>query len=113
MPVTNLAALPCGEYRGRKFYRVPVRVLLNNSHRCTTEAIRLHWVIAPSAKDAANYVRDEYATRAETNIEAYGPRGGIVQRYIGWESAIAAAMWDPRVRAARDMTASQLDWCRV
>lgn len=81
------AAVPTGKYRGKQFYRIPVRVVLSNSRALTSVE---HWtyVIAPSATAAANYVRDACGLRPETEIRAYGPKGGEIRRYVGWESAI-------------------------
>ena len=87
-------AIPAGRYRGRMFYRVPVCVQFNDSRRCATIARLTVTVLAPSAADAANYMRDVYATRPETEVFAKGPKGAIVKRFIGWESAIAARLFD-------------------
>lgn len=83
-----LRAQKVNKHQGQQFYRVPVRVLLNNSTTLAT-AVRIVEVIARNAAEAANLVRDEYGSRPETEIQAYGPRGGKVCRYVGWESAIA------------------------
>jgi hypothetical protein len=80
---------------GQKVYRVPVQVLLNDSRDSSTwgdEPTEWYSVHAPSITDAANHVRDLYKLRAETEIKAYGPKGGHCSRYIGWESAVWAAM---------------------
>lgn len=98
---TDAAAVPCGSYRGRRFYRIPVTVHLNDSRRCTTLAQLRFNVIAPSAADAANWARDRFATRAETEIYARGPKGGTVKRFIGWESAIGAELFDRTPRAVQ------------
>jgi hypothetical protein len=81
-----------GKYKGKPVYRVPVLVKLNNSRLCRTERIVETTVLSYSAADAANYVRAEYATRAETEVIAFGPKGGEVYRFIGWESAMFAEM---------------------
>ena len=93
-------AIPCGAYKGRRFYRIPVAVSLNNSRALSSRVVRFE-VIAPSAADAANWARDQFATRAETEVYAKGPKGGIVKRYVGWESAIGAAMFDSRARVVQ------------
>lgn len=80
-----------GTVNGRRVYRVPVRVSLNNSHALTSDDIEFE-VIATGAADAANWVREQFATRPETEIYAYGPQGGETHRYVGWESAISAEM---------------------
>lgn len=102
-PELQPVAVPVGKLQGRNVYRVPVTVQLNSSRLCTTVARHRMTVLAYGAADAANYARNLYATRAETEIFATGPRGGITKRYVGWESAIAAAMFQrPRVL--------QFDW---
>lgn len=84
-----------GRYKGRRYYRVPVRVDCNDSRACATVARLWFWVVAPTATDAANWIRDNepgIRSRAETEIRAYGPRGGEVYRYIGWYTAIGTAL---------------------
>lgn len=81
---------------GQRFFRVPVRVRLNSSRACATLATLRFFVIAPSAAEAANWVRDNEPgvfARAETEIDAWGERGGRQSRFIGWESAVGAAMF--------------------
>jgi hypothetical protein len=94
-----------GTIAGRKVYRVPVRVTLANSRGtladwCDPPRAVIH-VTAHSAADAADYVRDQYATRAETQIEAFGPAGGVTRRFVGWHSAVGAALWSPGPTTAR------------
>ena len=97
-------------YRGRQFYRFPVRVQLNDSQRLET-ATTLTFsvmaatfsVMAATAADAANWVRDQVATRPETEILAIGPKGGEVKRYVGWHSAIGAELFQPRGPAQLDL----------
>lgn len=77
------------------FYRVPVTVLFNSSRACATVGRKEFEVIARSAAEAANWVRDNEPgvwDRAETEIHAWGPKGGHVERYIGWDSAMMAVM---------------------
>lgn len=94
--------MPCaqriGSYKGKPVYRVPVRVLANDSRQCRTVAEARFTVIARSAVEAANWARDQVATRPETEVFAYGPKGGETYRFVGWESAIAAEMMAPRPR---------------
>ena len=88
------------EKLSRGYYRVPVLVDFNSSRACATVARAEFTVIAKSATEAANWVRDNepgVRCRAETEIHAWGPKGGHVERYIGWESAIAAEMFQPIV----------------
>lgn len=90
------AATFAGFYQGRKVYRVPVQVRFNSSRLCCTIAEAHYSVIAYSASDAANLIRSEIETAglAETEIEAFGPKGGITRRYVGWYSVIGAAMFN-------------------
>lgn len=82
-----------GKYRGRNVYRVPVVVSCNDSRLLATVARVETTVVAYSAAAAANWARDILATRPETEIRAYGPKGGEAYRYVGWFSAIGAALW--------------------
>jgi hypothetical protein len=82
-------------YHGKPAYRVPVVVKFNDSRLCATVAELRTSVIALSVEDAANFVRDEFGSRAETEITAYGPKGGKCHRYIGWESSI----WHEMIRS--------------
>jgi len=88
----DLAALKVGKAHGKQYYSVPVRILFNDSRSCSTVAIKIVWVKARNATEAANYIRDEYSWRPETEIYAYGPKGGKIHRYIGWESSIGNAL---------------------
>lgn len=97
----NAAAVPCGRYKGRRFYRIPVTVLLNNSQQCRTVSSWRFNVIAASAADAANWAADRMRWRAETEIHATGPKGGTVKRYIGWHSAIGSTLLDRAPRAVQ------------
>jgi hypothetical protein len=82
-------AQPVAPYKGKILYKVPVKIRFNSSRQCATLAVKVVTVIATSAAAAADYVRDELGDRPETEITAYGPRGGRVDRYIGHHSAIA------------------------
>jgi hypothetical protein len=86
--------------KGRKLYRIPVRIIFNNSAGsiddwCDPLTIDFD-VIGHSAADAANWARAQYATQPETEIIAWGPKGGETRRFIGWESAIGAELLAPR-----------------
>jgi hypothetical protein len=90
-------AIPIGRLHGRTVYRIPVRVKLNDSRSDLAETLgtireELHRVTAFTPALAANFVRDLYATRAETEIFAYGPQGGETYRYVGWDTATWAAI---------------------
>ncbi len=78
-----------GKVNGRNVYRIPVRVALNSSRLCRTVAAFDYFILAHTAADAANLMRDEWIHRPETEIRAKGPQGGTVERYVGWESCIA------------------------
>lgn len=77
-----------GKLNGRKVHAYPVRVRHNNSRQLATIAEYTIAVVAYTATDAANAVRRDVATIAETEITAYGPYGGETSRYVGWDSAI-------------------------
>ena len=84
------AARPVGKLAGRPVYRVPVIILHNDSRACATLVRREFEVLAHSAADAANWARDnECGNLAETEVFAFGPKGGQAYRYIGWHSSIA------------------------
>lgn len=97
----NAAAVPCGRYKGRRYYRIPVTVLCNDSRQLRTVSSHRFNVIAASAADAANWAADRVRWRAETEIYATGPKGGTVKRYIGWHSAIGSALLDREPRAVQ------------
>lgn len=84
----NLAAQRLDNLNGKRVYRVPVRIRHNDSRAMCTIAERVELVIAHSAREAADYIRKENDTIAETEITAYGPQGGETRRFIGWYSAI-------------------------
>ena len=89
----QLRAEKLNKVDGKQFYRVPVRILFNNSGQCRTDLVRIVSVIARNATDAANLVRDEYSWRPETEVFAYGPKGGEVYRYVGFYSFIADGLF--------------------
>lgn len=91
-------AYPLGIVAGRMAYRFPVFVERESLGRTLRTVVERVTVTAYTAADAANYVADEVRARLSGNsaqpvsINAYGPYGGRVGRYVGWESAIFAAM---------------------
>lgn len=92
-PCWDLVAWRRGTIGRTTIYRVPVLVRENNAGALCTERVAIYFVQAPTATAAANWIRDhEYSTRPETEIYAFGPRGGVVHRYVGWESAIGNAI---------------------
>jgi hypothetical protein len=105
----DLVALKVGKAHGKQYYSVPVRILFNNSRLCRTVAVKIVWVKARNATEAANYVADEYGWRPETEVYAYGPRGGKVHRYIGWESSIANQLLGGGVPASATFRPLSLD----
>lgn len=81
-----------GVLKGRKVYRVPVVASIHTG--IFTDPIEHeHEVLSHSAADAANYVRDLYAEQPQTTIKAYGPKGGVTERWVGWHSAIGSALF--------------------
>jgi hypothetical protein len=90
--------------RGRKLYRVPVRVTFNNSGGTIDDWISPPFVefdvIAHSAVDAANWTAREYESRPETEIVAFGPQGGRTRRFISWDRAIGAELFNRGARTA-------------
>lgn len=92
-----------GRHAGRNVHRVPFVVLFIDSRHCKTLATEEGTVLAYSAVDAANLLRDEYATRPETQIYAWGPKGGEVFRFVGWESAVAMELLEHREGPGRQM----------
>jgi hypothetical protein len=76
---------------GVRVYRVPVDIDANNSRNLSTQRVRVY-VDAPNTREALRLVREELADRPETELTAYGPRGGEERCYIGWTSAVWAAM---------------------
>ena len=89
----RLAAVPCGRYKGRRIYRFPVLIRFNDSQRLETVAEIATTCMAATAAEAANWVRDQVATRPETEVLAIGPKGGKAKRYVGWESAIGSMLF--------------------
>ena len=83
-----------GKVKGRSVKRFKVFVLCNNSRKLTTERIETFSVLSYTAADAANYIRDKFAFRPETEIQTMGPKGGIVSRYVGWETAVGNLIMD-------------------
>lgn len=78
--------------KGKRYYRFPVKVIFNDSRTCRTVEVRVYNVTASTAAEAANYIV-EALNRPETEVIAYGVRGGKTKRYIGWHSAIARELF--------------------
>lgn len=81
---------------GRRVYRVTVEVITTKPLGRVADWLdpitRSTTVISHSAADAANWVRDQVATVPYTTVRAYGPKGAKVVRFVGYESAVFAAM---------------------
>jgi hypothetical protein len=80
----------------RMVLKIPVRVCFNDSRRCRTVREETISVLAFTPTEAANYVRDLCKLRPETEIYAYGQRGGVTYRYVGHESSVWAQMMEAR-----------------
>jgi hypothetical protein len=78
--------------KAKRLYRVPCRVFSNNSRMCATVLRAEFTIIAESAAAAANWIRDRLCFLPETEIWAWGPKGGEAYRYVGWESAIGSEL---------------------
>jgi hypothetical protein len=79
----------------KKLWKVPVVIRVNDSRMCETIRKKTIWLIAKSPTDAANWARDMLEFLPETEIEVFGPKGGVVHRYVGWHSAMAAGIFEP------------------
>ena len=96
-----------GKHKGKKVYRFPVEAKLNKGTFGTVDdwlnpGREVHLVVAYTAAAAADYVRELYAQRAETEITAYGPKGGkAAYRFIGWYSAIGNTLLGTRGQQLR------------
>lgn len=96
----RLAAVPCGmrSADGRKFFSIPVRVRCSGVNREFWQHEAFAVVIAESPAAAANWVKDLLAPVADhpVEIDAFGPKGGAVGRFIGWESLIGAKLFSEK-----------------
>lgn len=84
-------------YKGKAVYTFNVVVRQSGIDWQHEETIA---IVSQSAAEAVNFIRDILAPRVEypTEIETTGPKGGIVHRFIGWESLIGARMFRARDR---------------
>ena len=84
-----------GKYRGKTYYRFPVRLTQSGVGRDFWEHQIEVDIIAPSATAACNAIRDEFAAKVEhpTEFECLGPQGGVTYRFVGFESMISAKMF--------------------
>jgi nicotinamidase-related amidase len=97
------AAIRLTDCNGKRAYRFPVRVRVNQPLGTLSDwlnpATGMTTVIAHTAAQAADWARERFATVANTEIEVYGPKGGIAaKRFIGFESAIWGEMCAERPR---------------
>lgn len=92
-----------GMYQGKPVYRVPVKIVCNNSRGSVAEWLAPSTItvelISRSPKEAANHVIDLMGAQPETEVYAYGPKGGETYRYNGWESSVFRQMMQPRSNA--------------
>jgi hypothetical protein len=97
--VTGARSVKTGTYKGRPVYRVPVLISIHNPADWREPAREEHCVLAHSAAEAANWVRDHLVASPQTTIVAFGPQGGKTERYVGWETFIGNQVFDPVARA--------------
>lgn len=77
----------------KKLWKVPVVVHVNDTAMCETECEAEFYLIAKSPVDAANWVRDKLCFLPNTEVWAWGPKGGVYYRFVGYESAIASQLF--------------------
>jgi hypothetical protein len=86
-------AIPHSEHP--KMWKVPVKIQIVDTVNLLVNDIEVRvMVVARSATDAANWVREHLKYIPNTHIVAWGPKGGEVHRHIGPESAIGAMILD-------------------
>lgn len=73
-----------GKVGSQRVMRVNVRVEWQSGDMSWDS--REFYVLAKSAADAANWARDNMEWPPCTEITAWGPKGGVVRRWIGYES---------------------------
>lgn len=82
-----------GHIKDRAVFRFPVKVKCgqNASLLQTVEGYEQEvvTVIAPTAKEAADFVADKLKTIPCVQLEVFGTKGGVAaHRYWGWDRAI-------------------------
>jgi hypothetical protein len=87
--------IPLSPYRGKKYYKFQVRVQQSGLDRTLWSRGIMFPVIASLPTEACNLIRDEVAPLVNdpTEIECLGIKGGVTHRWIGYESLIAAKMF--------------------
>ena len=87
-------AIPlAGNTKGKRYYRVPVAIEVLASASIggdpLTSDLRYEFtIIAKSAKEAANWTMDRVGTIPCVTVRAWGPKGGEVGLFHGWERSI-------------------------
>lgn len=77
-----------GTVGGRKVHRFNVVATFNDSRACRVLREESYSVLAHTAADAVNLIRDQLRTIPETEIQTLGPRRGNTYRYVGREIAV-------------------------
>jgi hypothetical protein len=87
--------IPLSKYRGKRYFKFTVRVQQSGLDRELWKRAVEFPVISASAAEACNLIRDEVAPLVNdpTEIECLGIKGGATHRWIGYESLIAAKMF--------------------
>ena len=86
------------KYKGRTVYTFAVLITQSGLNRTLWEHSALVHIIAFTAADAVNAIRDSLLGKVDypTEIETMGPKGGKLGRFIGWETMIGAQMFSAR-----------------
>lgn len=88
---------PLGKYKGKRYYRFTVEITYGGYAVLTQECVYPKTsveVIAASAADACNLVIDSLRHVPCITCTTYGPKGGRVSRYHGYDMAIFHQMLD-------------------
>ncbi len=88
-----------GKINGRNVHRFHVEIEQSGLGRDLWEETRMTVVIAHTAVEAANHVRDQLLDADvdyPTTITTWGPRGGATERFIGWSTLIGETMFRSR-----------------
>ena len=87
-----------GTLDGRKVFDWPVKVTLGEQAalaQVNHYPKGIIWVTSYTARDAADLVQFQYRKRPCTQIEVFGPRGGVAcHRWVGWDSSIYQSLLD-------------------
>ena len=101
-------AYPLGIVGGRMAYRFPVfieRESLGRTLRRVVERVHVTAYTAAGANYVSTEVREQMSAENvhPVSINAYGPHGGRVGRYVGWESATFAVMCNRGLGARKQL----------